>query len=54
MLALKPILGLRSPINTVVRGLNPFGASTSLQAVFHPSYVAVHRDAAWLWGMRGR
>jgi anthranilate phosphoribosyltransferase len=50
MLALKPILGLRSPINTVVRGLNPFGATTSLQAVFHPSYVAIHRDAALALG----
>jgi anthranilate phosphoribosyltransferase len=50
MLALKPILGLRSPINSVVRGLNPFGATTSLQAVFHPSYVVVHRDAALALG----
>jgi anthranilate phosphoribosyltransferase len=48
MMALKPILGLRSPINSVVRGLNPFGAPTSLQAVFHPNYIAVHRDAALL------
>jgi anthranilate phosphoribosyltransferase len=48
MMALKPILGLRSPVNSLVRGLNPFGAGASLQAVFHPSYVAVHRDAASL------
>ena len=48
MMALKPILGLRSPVNSLVRGLNPFRAATSLQAVFHPSYVAVHRDAASL------
>jgi anthranilate phosphoribosyltransferase len=46
MMALKPVLGLRSPINTVVRGLNPFAAATSIQAVFHPSYVGIHRDAA--------
>ena len=52
MMALKPILGLRSPVNSVVRGLDPFSASTSLQAVFHPSYVAVHRDAASLLGDR--
>jgi anthranilate phosphoribosyltransferase len=45
-LELKPILGLRSPVNTFVRGLNPFSAETSLQAVFHPGYVAIHRDAA--------
>jgi anthranilate phosphoribosyltransferase len=52
MMALKPILGLRSPVNSLVRGLNPFRGVTSLQAVFHPSYVAVHRDAASLLGDR--
>ena len=52
MLALKPILGLRSAINTLARGLNPFGASASLQGVFHPGYVDVHRDAAILLGDR--
>ena len=46
MMELKPILGLRSPVHTLARGLNPFGAPTSLQAVFHPGYVAIHRDAA--------
>jgi len=46
MMALKPILGLRSPVHTLARGLNPLGAPTSLQAVFHPGYVAIHRDAA--------
>jgi len=46
MMALKAILGLRSPVNSLVRGLNPFRAATSLQAVFHPGYVAIHRDAA--------
>jgi anthranilate phosphoribosyltransferase len=52
MMALKPLLGLRSPVNSLVRSLNPFRAGTSLQAVFHPSYVAVHRDAASLLGDR--
>ena len=52
MMALKSILGLRSPVNSLVRGLNPFAAATSLQAVFHPSYVAIHRDAAILLGDR--
>jgi anthranilate phosphoribosyltransferase len=46
LMELKTILGLRSPVNTFVRGLNPFAASTSLQAVFHPGYVDIHRDAA--------
>ena len=30
LLRLKPVLGLRSAVNTVVRGLNPFGAGASL------------------------
>ena len=46
MMELRPILGLRSPVHTLARGLNPFGAPTSLQAVFHPGYVGIHRDAA--------
>jgi len=50
LLMLKPVLGLRSAINTVARGLNPFGAKASLQAAFHPAYVTLHRDAALLLG----
>jgi anthranilate phosphoribosyltransferase len=46
MMALKSILGLRSPIHTLARGLNPIGAGASLDGVFHPGYVAIHRDAA--------
>ena len=50
LLMLKPVLGLRSAINTVARGFNPFGAKASLQAAFHPAYVSLHRDAALLLG----
>ncbi len=46
LMEMKPILGLRSPVNTLVRGLNPLAAGASMQAVFHPGYVAIHRDAA--------
>jgi anthranilate phosphoribosyltransferase len=46
MMALKSILGLRSPIHTLARGLNPIGAGATLNGVFHPGYVAIHRDAA--------
>ncbi len=52
LLLLKPVLGLRSAVNTLARGLNPFGARASLQAAFHPSYVAIHRDAALALGDR--
>lgn len=52
ILALKPILGLRSPLNTLVRNLNPFDARGSLMSVFHPNYRAVHQGAARLLGQR--
>lgn len=45
---LKPLLGLRSPVHTLVRLLNPLGADTSLQSVFHPSYSRTHHQAALL------
>ncbi|MDE2363753.1 MAG: glycosyl transferase family protein [Hyphomicrobiales bacterium] len=48
LVALKPILGLRSSVHTLVRALNPFDAAASLQGVFHPGYMDIHRDAALL------
>ena len=45
MLELRPILGLRSPVHTLARMLNPFGAPALLQGVFHPGYMRIHRDA---------
>ena len=50
MMGFKPILGLRSPIHTLARMINPFGAPVLLQGVFHPNYMATHRDAAMLLG----
>jgi len=49
---LKSILGLRSPVHTLARLLNPFDAPCSVQAVFHPGYLAIHRDAALLLGQK--
>lgn len=45
---LRPILGLRSPVHTLVRLLNPVSASYSIQGIFHPSYRSVHQQAAAL------
>jgi uroporphyrin-III C-methyltransferase len=45
MMDLKPILGLRSPVNSFSRLLNPFAAPVVLQSVFHPGYMNLHRDA---------
>ncbi len=53
MLDLKSVLGLRSPIHTLVRMLNPFGAQASLIGIFHPGYDETHQQAAALLGDRG-
>lgn len=50
LLKLRDVLGLRSPVNTVCRGLNPSGADLSVLGVFHPSYRALQVDANALLG----
>jgi len=50
IMALRPLLGLRSPAHTVVRTLNPFAARCQIVGVAHPPYRALHRDAARLLG----
>ncbi len=48
LLALRGVLGLRSPLNTVGRLLDPAGAAGSVDGVFHPNYIAVHVGTAAL------
>ncbi|MGO9392398.1 glycosyl transferase family protein [Rhodoblastus sp.] len=48
IMALRPILGLRSPVHTLARMINPFEAPCMMQGVFHPGYMRIHRDAAIL------
>ena len=43
---LRPILGLRSPVHTLARMLNPFSATASIQGIFHPGYRPTHQEAA--------
>jgi anthranilate phosphoribosyltransferase len=50
MIELRPLMGLRSPVHTLVRLLNPLSAKHSMQGIFHPSYRAVHQHAALLLG----
>ncbi|PPQ36192.1 Anthranilate phosphoribosyltransferase [Rhodoblastus acidophilus] len=52
MMGFKPILGLRSPVHTIARMINPFAAPCLLQGIFHPNYMATHRGAAALLGER--
>ncbi|MEL6125600.1 MAG: glycosyl transferase family protein [Pseudomonadota bacterium] len=50
LLRLRDVLGLRSPINTALRALNPGRAAASVQGVFHPSYRALQAEATALLG----
>lgn len=45
LMQLKHLLGLRSPVNTLSRLLNPLHAPVSLQSVFHPAYARLHQEA---------
>lgn len=47
---LRPILGVRSPANSLCRELNPAGAPYQLQGVFHPTYLPSHSETARLLG----
>ncbi len=48
IIELRPIMGLRSPVHTLVRMINPFNAEYSIQGIFHPGYRPVHQQAAAL------
>ena len=43
---LRPLLGVRTAVNTFGRDLNPLEASSQMQGVFHPPYMPTHRDTA--------
>lgn len=48
MINLRPLMGLRSPVHSLVRLLNPGNAPHTIQGIFHPSYGPVHQQAALL------
>lgn len=48
MMELRALMGLRSPVHTLVRLLNPLSAPYMLQGIFHPSYRAIHQETAVL------
>ncbi len=48
LFGLRSILGLRSPVHTLSRMLNPFAAPVMLQGIFHPGYMQIHQKAALL------
>ncbi len=46
----RELFGLRSPVNTLVRSLNPMQAPYSLLGTFHPGYREIHQKACLLTG----
>ncbi|MFU8837758.1 MAG: glycosyl transferase family protein [Thiohalomonadaceae bacterium] len=48
IIELRPLLGLRSPVHTIARMLNPFNADHVIQGIFHPGYRPTHQEAGQL------
>lgn len=52
MIGLRNVMGLRSPVHTLARLLNPLNATYVMQAIFHPAYRNSHQQAAALLDYR--
>jgi anthranilate phosphoribosyltransferase len=50
MIDLRPIMGLRSPVHSLARLLNPFDAPNILQGIFHRGFMETHQVAAQILG----
>ena len=48
IISLRAMFGLRSPVHTLTRLLNPLGAKHSIDGVFHPAYGPLHQQTAML------
>jgi len=46
IIELRPFLGLRSPVHTIGRMINPLSAVYSVIGIFHPGYQPTHQQAA--------
>ncbi len=52
IIQLRNILGLRSPVHTLARLINPLNAQYSMQGIFHPNYRPVHQEACRQLGFK--
>lgn len=50
LMELKPLLGLRSPVHSFSRMINPFAARTMLVGIFHRGFMDIHAGAASILG----
>ncbi len=48
MINLRPVLGLRSPVHSFTRMLNPYNAPVMINGIFHRGFMNIHADAAVL------
>jgi anthranilate phosphoribosyltransferase len=46
LIDLRNVMGLRSPVHTLARLINPLNATTTLQSIFHPAYRSSHQQTA--------
>ncbi len=51
IIEMRPLLGLRSPVHTIARMLNPFNAPVVMQGIFHPGYQPTHQLAGMMLGI---
>ncbi len=52
MINMRPILGLRSPVHSLSRLINPVNADTVIQGIFHPAYSTMHQEAGQILGYK--
>ncbi len=52
IIQLRSVLGLRSPVHTLCRLLNPLGATCTIDGVFHPPYGPMHQKTGQLLGVQ--
>lgn len=50
IMKLRAMFGLRSPVHTLARMLNPCNAKLMMQGIFHPGYRNIHQEAAAILG----
>lgn len=51
LIDLRPVFGLRSPVHSFSRMLNPFDAPTVMQGIFHRGFMDIHSGAARILGI---
>lgn len=52
LFALRPLLGLRTPVHTLARELAPFAPLAQIQGIFHPTYLELHHATQALLGQQ--